>query len=201
MKNSEDLIMPRREFIASASFLALGGQLFGMSPFSSQSAQEPPELKEELTPEELKTVEQSIMAKDLKNYFAKGYSCAESLLTVSLKFLEKPEEMVWIASGFVGGMYHKGLCGFLTSGIMAIGLSSGMLKKERIEAKEHCKQNVNQYWNWWTSAAPIHCSEIRKEDKNSEEDKGYKVCQRLGQLAAVKIEELIKPAKAAAFAA
>jgi len=200
MKKPEILIMPRRKFIASASFLALGGRLFGMSPFSSQPAQAPPELKEELTPEELKTVEQSIMAKDLKNYFGQGYSCAESLFTVSLRFLGKPEELVWIASGFGGGLYHKDLCGFLTSGVMAIGLSSGMLKKERLEAKEHCQQNVKQYWTWWASMAPLHCSEIRKEDTSSKEDTGYKVCQRLGQLTAVKIEELIRPAKAATFA-
>ena len=203
MKKSEVLIMPRREFIASASFLFLGERLLSMSPFSSQSAQAPQELKKELTPEELKTVEKSIMAKDLENYFVKGYSCAESLLTVSLKFLGKPEELVWIASGFGGGLYHKELCGFLTSGVMAIGLSSGMLKKERLEGKEHCQQNVKQYWSWWTSAAPIHCSEIRKEDTSSKESAsskestGYKVCRRLGQLASVKIEELIKPAKAA----
>jgi hypothetical protein len=84
---------------------------------------------------------------------------------------------------------------------MAIGLSSGMLKKERIEAKEHCKQTVKQYWKWWTSMAPLHCSEIRREDTSSKkstsskESTGYKVCQCLGQLASVKIEELIKPAK------
>jgi len=195
MKKPEVLIMPRREFIASASFLALGGQMFGLSPFSSQSAQAPQELKEELTPEELKFVERSIMAKDLKNYFHEGYSCAESLLMVSLRFLGKPEELVWLASGFGGGLYHKDLCGFLTSGVMAIGLSSGMLDKERAEGKEHCKQNVKQYWKWWTSIAPVHCSEIRKEGTSSKEDTDYKVCQRLGQLASVKIEELIKPAK------
>ncbi|NIM57489.1 MAG: hypothetical protein GTO16_00900 [Candidatus Aminicenantes bacterium] len=196
MKKSEILIMPRREFIASASFLAIGGQLFGMSSLSFQSEQAPPELKEELTPEELKIVEKSVIAKNLKNYFIKGYSCAESLLLVSLRFLGKPEELVWVASGFGGGLYQKDLCGFLTSGVMAIGLSSGMLKKQRLEGKEHCKQNLKQYWQYWTSMAPLHCSEIRKEDATSKGDPEYKVCRRLGQLAAVKIEELIKPAKA-----
>jgi len=194
MKKSDVLIMPRREFIASASFLVLGARLSGMSPLSMQSAQVAQELKEELTPEEFMIVEKSVMAKDLKSYFGKGYSCAESLLMVSLKFLGKPEELVWLASGFGGGLYHKDLCGFLTSGVMAIGLSAGMLKKDRLEGKEHCQQNVRQYWKWWTSMAPLHCSEIKKEGTSS------KVCRRLGQLAAVKIEELIKPARAAAFA-
>ena len=140
------------------------------------------------------------MAKDLKNYFIKGYSCAESLLMVSLKFLGKPEELVWIASGFGGGLYHKDLCGFLTSGVMAIGLSSGMLKKERLEGKEHCLQKLNQYWDWWASTAPLHCSEIRKGKTGPEEDPEYRACQRLGQLAAVKIEELIRPAITSTFA-
>ena len=199
MTKPNSLFIPRRKFIASASFLALGGRLFGVSSISSQSPQVAHELKKELSPEELKTVEKSIMAKDLKNYFIKGYSCAESLLMVSLKFLGKPEELVWLASGFGGGLYHKDLCGFLTSGVMAIGLSSGMLKKERLEGKEHCQQKLNQYWDWWASTAPLNCSEIRKEG-SSEEDPEYMACQRLGQLAAVKIEELIRPAKAASFA-
>jgi hypothetical protein len=190
MKKPDVLIIPRREFIASASFLVLGARLFGMSPFSSQSAQAAQELKEELTPEEIKIVERSMMAKDLESYFHEGYSCAESLLLVSLRFLGKPEELVWLASGFGGGLYHKDLCGFLTSGVMAVGLSAGMLKKERAEAKEYCKQKVNEYWKWWTSMAPLDCSEIRKEGTSS------KVCRRLGQLASAEIEELIKPAKA-----
>ncbi|NIO49438.1 MAG: hypothetical protein GTN73_08410 [Candidatus Aminicenantes bacterium] len=198
MKKSGIFLMPRREFIASASYLAIGGHLFGISPFSSQSAQAPPELKKQLTPEELEFVKESIMAKDMKNYFIiKRYSCAESLLMVSLRFLGKQEELVWIASGFGGGLYHKDLCGLLTSGVMAIGLSSGMLKKERLEGKEICQQKLNQYWEWWTSIAPLHCSEIKKEGTSSEEDPEYKVCRRLGQLAAAKIEELIRPVRLA----
>jgi hypothetical protein len=55
MKKPRVLVMPRREFIASASFLVLGARLFGMSPLSLQSAQVTQELKEELTPEERRT--------------------------------------------------------------------------------------------------------------------------------------------------
>lgn len=195
MKKSDALIMPRREFIASASLLVLGERLTGMSPFSSPLfAQATLELKEELTAEELKIVEGSIMAQDLKNYFGKGYSCAESLLMVSSKFLEKPEDLAWLACGFGGGLYNKDLCGFLTSGVMAIGLSAGMLKKERKQKKETCKQLVKQYWMWWTSIAPLHCSEIKKEDTSSKKGTTYKACIRIGRLASAKIEELIKSA-------
>ncbi|MFW6128871.1 MAG: C-GCAxxG-C-C family (seleno)protein [Candidatus Aminicenantaceae bacterium] len=144
-------------------------------------------LKEALTPEELKWVEKSEMAEDIKNYFGKDYSCAESLLMVSLRFMKKPEDLVWAAAGFGGGIYHKNLCGFLTAGVMAIGFASGELEKERKEEKAHCKKLVNEYWKWWDSLAPLHCSEIRKLGTSS------KVCMRLGQLAAAKIEELITP--------
>lgn len=171
--------------MASVPTLLIGSRLWAIDPYIIQSPQTVPELKEELTPEELKWVEKSLMAKDLKKYFGKGYSCAESLWMVSLRYLKKPEDLVWIASGFGGGMYHKDLCGFLTAGIMAIGLKAGMLEKERKEAKEDVKQAVKQYWKWWISLAPLHCSEIRKEGTSSS------VCRRLGQLAAAKTEELL----------
>ena len=190
MKKYDVLLMPRREFIASASFLVLGRRLFSMYPSSSLPAQATQELKEELTPEELKLVEKSIMAQDLKNYFGKGYSCAESLLMVSLRFLGKSEDLVWLACGFGGGLYQKDLCGFLTSGVMAIGLSAGMMKEERKQKREICRELTKQYWKWWASMAPIHCAEIRKEGTSK------KVCNRIGQLASAKIEGMIKPAKA-----
>ena len=57
MKKSDALLMPRREFMASASVFVLGGKLFGMSPFSSKLIFETQELREELTPEEIKLVE------------------------------------------------------------------------------------------------------------------------------------------------
>lgn len=185
MNKQQKFPLPRRSFLTSFSALFLGSGLWGVEPYLVQSPQTVPELKEELTPEELKWIEKSVMAKDLKNYFGKGYSCAESLWMVSLRYLKKPEELVWVASGFGGGMYHRDLCGFLTAGIMALGVKAGMLGKERKEAKEDVKQAVKQYWKWWTSLAPLHCSEIRKKDT------GYKVCVRLGQLAAAKTEELI----------
>lgn len=181
----KNVLFTRRTFMASVPTLLIGSRLWSLEHHVLQTPQKIPELCEELTPEELKRVEKSVMAKDLKNYFGKDYSCAESLWMVSLRFLKKPEDLFWIASGFGGGMYHKDLCGFLTAGIMAIGLKAGMLEKERKEAKEDVNQAVKQYWKWWTSLAPLHCSEIRKEGTSSS------VCRRLGQLAAAKTEELL----------
>ena len=185
MGKTHDLELNRRDFIGCASGFMLGSCLLDFSPLRLYKEISLQELKEELTPEEQELVKNSVMAQELKKLFGKGYSCAESLFKVSLGFMKEPEELVWIASGFGGGIYHKDLCGFLTSGVMAIGLKAGTLEKERKEKKAHVKSSVKQYWKWWTSQAPLHCSEIRKEGTSS------KVCRRLGQLAAAKIEELL----------
>jgi hypothetical protein len=190
MKNKGQLEIPRRAFVSSIPGIVLGAGLLSKSTYPYWYIQEKPELKEELTPEELKWVEHSSMAKDITNYFGEGYSCAESLFMVSLRFLKKPEELVWVAAGFGGGMYHKDLCGFLTAGIMAIGLSSGMLNKERKEAKDHCGVQVKEYWKWWQSVSPLRCADIRTEGTSSS------ICRRLGQIAAAKTEDLIKTLKA-----
>lgn len=186
MKKPEAFLMPRREFLASVPFLMFGSRLLTEPESAPQSSRAPQELKEELTPTELKLVENSVLAQDLKNYFHNGYSCAESILMVSLKSLKKSKKLVWIASGFGGGVQHGDLCGFLTGGVMAIGLSSGKLNLGREAAKAICDQKVEEYWQWWASTAPLHCSEIRTENRT------WRVCLCLGQLASVKLEELIK---------
>lgn len=186
MKKSDALFMPRRKFIASAPFLMLGSRLLTEPEFVRPSSRALQELKEELTPAESKLVESSALAQDLKNYFHKGYSCAESIWMVSLNFLKKSKNLVWIAGGFGGGLRHRDLCGFLTGGVMAIGLSSGKLNMGRDATKAICDRKVEEYWQWWASTAPLHCSEIRAENRTS------RTCFRLGQLASVKLEELIK---------
>lgn len=185
MNNPISLAMDRRKFLFSSPVLALGVCLAGRVSARGAFSQPTQSLPEELLPEELKIVAKSALAEDLTNSFGKGYSCAESLLIVGLRHLKKPEELVWMAASFGGGMYHRDVCGFLTSGCMILGLASGMLNKERKEAKGWNKQKVQEYWKWWTSLAPLRCADIRKEGTSA------KVCQRLGLLAAAKIEELI----------
>lgn len=191
MRRSDCFQLRRREFIALVPGVILGSCFLDRSSFSLNLNQAPGVLREELTAEELKLVEKSVMAQDVENYFGKEYSCAESLLLVSLKYLGKPEDLVWAACGFGGGMYRMDLCGFLTGGIMAIGFSAGTLKKDRKESKEICGRFVRQYWRWWTSQAPLHCSEIRKPATSP------RVCRRLGLLAAAKVEELVTSLKTA----
>ncbi|MGD8538542.1 MAG: hypothetical protein PVI66_07475, partial [Candidatus Aminicenantes bacterium] len=109
MKNNGQLEIPRRAFMSSIPGILIGSGLLSTPVYPRWDNQANLQLKEELTSEELKRVEQSSMAKDISNYFGEGYSCAESLLMVSLRYLKKPEELVWVAAGFGGGMYHKDL--------------------------------------------------------------------------------------------
>ena len=186
MRETENVGMRRRKFLASTSLLLLSAGSLTASPFSSQSAIRVPELPEELNPGEAEIVKNSIMARDIDNFWGKGYGCAGTGLSVALRFMKKPEDLVWVAEGFSGGMMHQDLCGFLTAGIMAMGLHVGSMDIEKKEAKQRCSQLVNEYWDWWTSTAPLHCSEIREGRTD------YNVCHRLGQLAAVKLESLLK---------
>lgn len=176
--------MPRRSFISSS--MLLGSGLFCLNLPAGSSILVRQEEKETLSPDEKKWVADSTMAKDLGNYFGKGFSCAESLFMVSLRYLGKPEEWVWAAAGFGGGLYNRNLCGFLTAGIMALGCASGMQEMPRKEAKARCGELVKDYWSWWGTQAPYLCGKIRTEGATSA------VCMNLGLLAAAKIEEMLQ---------
>ncbi|MBN2318616.1 MAG: C_GCAxxG_C_C family protein [Acidobacteria bacterium] len=195
MKSTETINMHRRKFLLSSSFLLsatavletsslLGQTLPVGSPSGSPKG---PDLSEALSPEELARVKESVMSEDMQNFWHKGYSCAETGLMVALRFMKKPEDLVWAASGFAGGLMHQDLCGFLTSGVMAIGLHAGDLKEEKNAAMMKCSQAVNEYWAWWQENAPIHCAEIRE----GREPMDFKVCERLGRLATAKVESLL----------
>jgi hypothetical protein len=175
--------MPRRTFMASG--MLLGNTLFGLALDLGSKIQTVQKAKEKLLPDEKKWIDDSTLAKDIQNYFGKGLSCAESLFLVSLRHLGKPEEWVWAAAGFGGGMYNRDLCGFLTGGIMALGCASGALKMPRKEAKEYCGGLVKQYWDWWGLQAPYRCAELRTDETTSA------VCVNQGLLSAAKIEELL----------
>jgi hypothetical protein len=99
--------------------------------------------------------------------------------------MKKPENLIWFAGAFGGGLNNKDLCGFLTAGEMVIGIYSGDLNLERKAAKDICTRKSREFWQWWIATAPLHCSEIREGRTDS------KVCQRLGKLAAAKIQDQI----------
>ena len=125
------------------------------------------------------------MAREILGYFSEGYSCAEAMLMVSLRRLDKPEALVWAAAGFGGGMGRRDLCGFLTGGAMGIGLAAGELHLGREEAKDRCSRAVRSYWEWWDLQAPAKCEDIRTPGTPGG------VCARLGQLASARVESLI----------
>jgi C_GCAxxG_C_C family probable redox protein len=169
----------RREFFAASALIAFNRNLL------SESNTQPAQVAAEPSSEELEIIHNSQVAQDLINFLGKGYSCAESGLAVCLRHLGKPEELVWMAGGFGGGLGQKDLCGFLTSGIMAIGLYAGSQNLDRTEAKKLCGQLVKQYWDWWMNTTPIHCGEILNNHHDN------RVCVRVGYLAMAKIEELL----------
>jgi hypothetical protein len=109
-------------------------------------------------------------------------------MAVAMRFLKKPDSLTWVAAAFGGGLNHRDLCGFLTSGEMAIGVYSGDLKLDRKAAHDICGRKSQEFWQWWLSVAPLRCAEIREGRTD------YRVCLRLGKLATAKIEELVKPA-------
>jgi hypothetical protein len=186
MDKTDTVRVLRRDFLASSSLLLFGVGSLKAAISASQAAPRGSDLSESLSPEELAIANGSIMAKDIDNFWHKGYSCAETGLMVALRFMKKPEELVWVAGGFGGGVGHQDLCGFLTAGVMAIGLYTGSLGIDKKAAKERCGRMTNQYWNWWASTAPLRCRDIREGHKD------FNVCHRLGKLAAVRLEDLMK---------
>jgi len=177
-------VMPRRRFMATIPLL-LATPVFSGLVGGDQEKEPPKSIPELFTPEECERIKASALAMDLENFYGKGYSCAESMLMVALRKLKQPESLVWCAAGFGGGLGQKDLCGYLTAGVMAIGLAAGQLKLERKEAKTRCSDWTKQYWTWWTGSFPLRCAEIRTPEADRD------TCRRLGLRAAVRLDELL----------
>lgn len=176
--------LSRRAFLAGVpGVMTLG--LIDPPAYSGPFRQTTRSLPDALSPEEQTRVKRSSMSGELDRYFGQGYSCSESILMVSLRYLNLPEETVWAAAGFGGGMGQRDLCGFLTGGIMGLGLAAGALDVPREEAKARCASSVRLFWTWWNGQAPPRCADIRTPGSESG------VCVRLGALAAARVQELI----------
>jgi hypothetical protein len=181
--------LDRRDFMFSASGILAGicfrSQMSRLyTPFDQKK-----KLADELNEKEAEIVKNSSMAENLMNYFGRGYSCAESILMVSLDFIDLPDKFIWAACGFGGGMGKKDLCGLLTGGFMGLGFAAGEFGENRNNSKSKCSAAVNEYWRWWQSQAPLKCENIRTPGTSS------KVCVRLGKLAAAKAQSLIEEMK------
>jgi hypothetical protein len=66
--------MRRREFFGASPLLLCGARFACAGPSQSQTAPRGPDLREELSASETETVNNSVMAKDLDNFFGKGFS-------------------------------------------------------------------------------------------------------------------------------
>ena len=172
----------RRNFLGTIAGLAAAVGLKGAidSPLDKSPLKS---LYDPLTPEEEKVINSSPMVKEILN--VKGYNCAESILLAALKYLKKPEELLHSAAAFGGGMGHYDLCGLLTGGFMALGITANTYHKDRKKMKILLGKMTKEYWKWWESWAPLHCYQLRpKYDKD-----GY---LNMKKRTAAKIEELIK---------
>lgn len=164
-------------------FLSLFPALLG--PSLLQQRKQKNGTRQHLSAVQKKTVSDSSMARQLENYFGKGFSCAESGLMVGLNYLKKPPELVAVAGGFGGGILHRDLCGFLTAGVMVLGLAAQELCTERATARKWCRTKVRDFWSWWQEQAPLHCADIRPPGSAST------ICRNLGRLSAARIQSLI----------
>jgi C_GCAxxG_C_C family probable redox protein len=100
------------------------------------------------------------MADMTLKHLTQGFWSADSLFLSAAKHLEHPEEVVRVAVGFGGGMHHKDLCGFLTGGIMSIGLFSGPTRGSDKASRDKCIRLTKEYYGWWTDNYKLHCQEI-----------------------------------------
>ena len=100
------------------------------------------------------------MADWTEKHLSKGYWSADSILLSAAKYLKKPEQVVSVATGFGGGILQKELCGYLTGGIMAIGLFVGATRAGDQAGREKCHRLTKEYAEWWAENYPLHCKDI-----------------------------------------
>lgn len=102
------------------------------------------------------------MADWTNQHLNEGFWSADSLFLSAIKYLKQPEDLVRIATGFGGGMLQKELCGYVTGGVMAIGLFSGAAKGGDKAARDKCGRLVKEYTAWWAQNYPLHCKDIQQ---------------------------------------
>jgi C_GCAxxG_C_C family probable redox protein len=102
------------------------------------------------------------MADWTAQHLNQGYWSADSILLSALKYMKKPEEIVSAATGFGGGIGRKDLCGYVTGGVMAIGLFSGAAKGSDKAGRQKCQRLTKEYLDWWAASNPMHCGEIKQ---------------------------------------
>lgn len=184
MKNKKIKDFSRRDFLWALSGMAAVPAVFTRTFGGAQDKPKKP-LAELFSPEEWEHLKKSVMAVEIDGYFGHGYSCSEAILLVALRQLEIDEKMFWAGTAYGGGLGQKDLCGFLTGGMMAIGLAAGKTPLEHREAKKFCSAVAKEFWEWWKSEYPLRCAciVVKEEDRAK--------CRPMGPRTAAKLEELL----------
>lgn len=149
--------------------------------------QEAPKLgfSQEFTREESDAVTASPMAGIIAGLNGKGYPCSEMMLLASLRRFDLPENHLDAAAVFGGGVGKRDLCGFLTGGLMAIGIAAGGRYPDRSQLHTVGRRASNAYWDWWLTRGDLHCMGPLTTHETPEE------FVRMAQRAAVKLEGVL----------
>jgi hypothetical protein len=140
------------------------------------------------TPDERVSIDRSVMARNVSSYLGQGLGCAEICLASSVDYLGESREWLDAAAVFSGGFGQGDLCGFLTGGMMAIGIAAGRMHEDRRALREFAGPRAQAYWEWWSSRAPLRCRELRALYE------GQEAFTRMAQRATAQLEHLIEPA-------
>ncbi len=178
--SSSETTLSRRSFVGAVCPFVLGGLTL---PQERQGFWDP------FTTEEEEAVSRSVMAQRVPSYLGEGFGCAEVCVAASVDYLGESRHWVDAAAVFSGGFGQGDLCGFLTGGMMAIGVAAGKLHGERQAMRDFARPRGQEYWNWWTARGPLHCAELRTLYEGREQ------FVRMAQRAMTKLETLIEPAQ------
>lgn len=188
MKRENTPGLTRRRFLHSLSPVAVG--CLGVPCLGkSLTAQDKQGFWSEFTPEEQRVINASVMAQDMRNFAGHGYGCAECALGVGLNYLGEPQQQLGAAAVFSGGFGKGDLCGFFTGSMMSIGIAARKLHEDRSAMRAFANPRRDEYYDWWVSRGPLHCSDLRELYDGSDQ------FLRMGQRAVAKLEELIAPAR------
>ena len=112
------------------------------------------------------------------DYFRKGYNCAQSVL---LPFAGNNKLPTQISAGFGGGMGRmQKTCGALTGAFMALGLKYGAPGCPDEESKQRLYTMIRDLNSDFIKInGSDQCSDLLKEDLNSEKGKQHIIIKNL----------------------